>query len=342
VSSPVRSSTSAGERPVETAGRRHPRPVRLFSERYLLVGVWLLLAIFFAVAKPDSFLQAAAFHTIFGSYAIYVLMGLAALITSVVAQIDLSVVFVVGLSATVVPTSVTYWGFDIWAGVLVAVATGLACGALNALLVVKLRVNSFIATLGSGTVYLGIATGIAHEQPVAGLSEGFNTIAVEDVLGVPLTFWYGLVLAVFLTYFLAFTPLGRHMAFVGSNREVARLAGIRVTRILFGSYVAGGLLSGITGVLLSAQLGGYDPASTSAYLLPVFAILFLGASVVRPGRFNPVGIVIAAYFIATGTLGLQLFGLTGWVNQVFYGGALVVAVAVVTAVRKESGGAELH
>jgi ribose transport system permease protein len=62
----------------------------------------------------------------------------------------------------------------------------------------------------------------------------------------------------------------------------------------------------------------------------------------RPGRFHPIGVVIAAYFVATGTLGLQLFGLTGWVNQVFFGGALVVAVAVVTAVRKESGGAEPH
>jgi ribose transport system permease protein len=100
--------------------------------------------------------------------------------------------------------------------------------------------------------------------------------------------------------------------------------------------VVGGLISGLAGVLLASTLAGYDPNTSTNYLLPAFAAVFLGTSVITPGRFNPMGAFIAVYFLQTGIVGLQLAGLTGWVSDVFYGGALVLAVSATTLIRKRA------
>ena len=127
------------------------------------------------------------------------------------------------------------------------------------------------------------------------------------------------------------------MTFVGANREVARLAGVRVNRIRFMSYVSGSTIAGLGGVLLVSSLGGFDPSSSAGYLLPALSAVFLGTAVVQPGRFNPIGTLIGIYFLASGILGLQLMGLGGWIEDVFYGAALVVAVAVSSLIRRRRG-----
>ena len=312
----------------------HPADVRVFTERYMLVGIWILMIATFAIAAPSTFLQGATFQTIFSGSAIYVLLGLSALCTAVVGDLDLSVPFIAGLSATFVPTLVSLHGWNVAVASLVTIAVACLAGLLNGLIVVRARVEALIGTLGTGTVFLAIGEGVSHQGAVSGLSAGFGGIATKDFLGLAAFFWYGIVLALFMAYLIAYTPLGRHMTFVGASREVARLAGVRVDRIRLGAYVWGGLLAGVAGVLLSAQLRGFDATASNQYLLPTFAVLFLSAAVVRPGRFHPVGVVIAGYFIATGTVGLEILGFSGWIEQLFYGAALVLAVGAVSTVRR--------
>ena len=133
--------------------------------------------------------------------------------------------------------------------------------------------------------------------------------------------------------------MGRHAIFVGANREVARLAGIRVNRIRFLTYVMSGTLCGVGGAILVCGLGGFDPSSSQSYLLPGFSAMFLGTAVVKPGTFNPVGTMIAIYFLNTGIVGLEVLGVSGWVSDVFYGAALVIAVSVSALVRRRQLGA---
>ena len=141
-----------------------------------------------------------------------------------------------------------------------------------------------------------------------------------------LEFFYGAALALAFAYVLGFTPLGRHMRFVGASREVSRLSGVRVNRIRFGSFVAASALSGIGAVVTVAALGSYNATTSDSYLLPVFASVFLGTAVIQPGQFNPIGTWIGIYFLATGISGLEDLGLQTWVSDVFYGGVLVIAV----------------
>jgi ribose transport system permease protein len=329
----------------ESASRRHLLE-RLFHQsgeagfvgRYALLGVWLVLAAFYALVAND-FLTAGTFQAIFGSQQAYVFLGMAAVVTLAVGEFDLSIASNMGFGAVLIAILVVQHQWAPLPAVLVSLGACAGIGLLNGVIVVRLGIDAIVTTLGMGTLVLGITEKISNGASVAGLSTSLSNWANANfLLNLPVSFYYGLVLALFLAYVMRFTPLGRHMAFVGSNREVARLAGVRVQRIRVGAYVTAGLLSGLGGVLLSIGNGGFDPSSAATYLLPAFSATFLGTSAIRPGRFNALGTMAAIYFLVTGITGLQLLGYTGWVSDVFYGAALIVAIVISTAARRRTVG----
>ncbi len=307
------------------------------SARGAVLGVWALLILGYGLAKPDLFLTKGTFQTIFGSQQALVFLSAALLCTLCVGEfVDLSVAAVFGMSATVVSVLNVQYGWGIWSASIVAVLVGVGCGAVNALLAVRLGVNTIVVTLGMGTLLLGLALWASDLQAVSGLPADFGGLALHPFLGLPASFWEGLVLIAIFGYVSHLTPLGLHMRFVGANREVSRLSGIRVKRLRLGGFVMAGLISGIGGVLSAAASGGFDPNVSPSYLLPTFAATFLGTAVLFPGRFNPFGTLVAIYFLATGILGLQLMGVASWVTSVFYGGVLVVAVSISTVLHRRT------
>ena len=153
-------------------------------------------------------------------------------------------------------------------------------------------------------------------------------------VGFSLIFYYGIAATLILFYVFEFTPLGRRLLFVGRGRSVSRLSGLRVTRIRWGSFIVCGAFAGLAGIMYAGSLGGADPASGQTFLLPAFAACFLGATAIRPGRFNAIGTFIAVYFLVSGITGLQLLGVQNFVQQLFYGGALVIAVALSQLARR--------
>lgn len=342
---PAESPTALGDRPKPASrsgfmSRFHQPGQASAVSRYALVGVWLLVAAVYAIAEPSVLLTSGTFQTIFGSQQALVFLGMAAVVTFAVGEFDLSIASILGLGATLVPVLVVREGWDPYLASVFAVFACAAVGALNGFIVVRLGIDPIITTLGMSTLLLGLTQGFAHSQAVSGLSSSFGNVATTVVaFGLPATFFYGLALALLLAYIMRFTPLGRHMAFVGANREVARLAGVRVSRIRMGAYVVSGIICGVGGVLVAATVGGFDPNSSPTYLLPALSATFLGTAAIRPGRFNPLGTMVAIYFLVTGIVGLQLLGYTGWISDVFYGVALIVAVIASTLTRRRSVGA---
>jgi ribose transport system permease protein len=332
--SPPLAASDAG-----TAASAQPRPkvdLKDLASRTSLIGIWLLVFALNAIFQGDVFLQSGTFQTIFGSEFELVFLTVALIVTFTVGEFDLSIASCMGLAGTLVPVLAVQQDWPLGLAVLAALAASATVGAVNGFLVVKVGVDAIVATLGMATLVLGLTLWTTDVNAVSGLPDSFTQVASRDVIGLPIGFFYGLGACVILAYVLTMTPLGRRMAFVGSSREVARLAGINVNRIRFGAYVVGGLISGLAGVLLASTLAGYDPNTSTNYLLPAFAAVFLGTSVITPGRFNPMGAFIAVYFLQTGIVGLQLAGLTGWVSDVFYGGALVLAVSATTLIRKRA------
>lgn len=301
-----------------------------------LLIVWALVILGFALYEPKTFLQAGTFQTIFSSPVELIFLALALVVTFCVGEFDLSVAGLMGLSGTLVSLLAVNHGFNPWAATVLAVAASAFVGFVNGLLVVRLGVNAIVVTLGTGTLAIGIALWLTNLNTINGLPASFSRMAIYGVGGISVSFFYGLALTILLTYILVATPLGLRMSFVGANREVARLAGVRVNRIRLGAYVFSGLISGVGGIVLAATLGGYDPSSSQNYLLPAFAAVFLGTAAIQPGKFNPFGAFIGIFFLQTGIVGLQLAGLTGYIEDLFYGGTLVVAVTISTLVRRRT------
>ncbi|WP_022882234.1 ABC transporter permease [Gryllotalpicola ginsengisoli] len=323
--------------PLEAPDRGAPRGFGWFSSRFAVVGVWVLLIILYGVLEPSTFLTSGTFKTIFSSQQALMFLTAALLCTIIVGEfVDMSIASNFGLAAIFVSVLNVNAHWNVWVAALAAIAISTAAGALNGWLVVRLGVNTIVVTLGMGTFLLGIALWVSNLTPVSGLPGSFAQISLFQLFGLPVNFYEGVVLLLFFAYVMRFTPLGRNMRFVGANREVSRLAGIRVTRIRFGAFVFAGLIAGIGGVLSAAATGGFDPSVSQSYLLPMFAATFLGTAIFEPGKFNPLGTLVAVFFLATGVIGLQLLGLAAWVSSVFYGGVLVVAVTISTLLHARS------
>ena len=127
---------------------------------------------------------------------------------------------------------------------------------------------------------------------------------------------------------IEYLPVGRYLYASGGNPVAARLAGVRVDRIVYGSLVASSLVAGITGVVLAARIGTASPDIGPSYLLPAFSAVFLGSTQIKPGRVNVLGTLIAIYLLATGVKGLQLAGAPSYTDDLFNGLALIIAVAL--------------
>lgn len=301
------------------------------TERFGILALWGVMIAVYSAIESSNFDTSGTFQTIFGSQAALVFLSMAFLCTIIVGEfVDLSVAAILGLCATIIPVLSVLHHVNVALASIVAVAVGVTAGTINGLLVVYAGVNTIVVTLGMSTLLTGVALAITHLNAVSGLSNSFGKLALANVGGLPISFYYGIALTLGFAYVLAFTPLGRHMRFVGANREVSRLAGVRVNAIRFGAFVVAGALCGIGGVVISAGLGGFDPNTSATYLLPTVSAVFLGTAVIRPGRFNPIGTWIGVYFLATGILGLEELGLASWISDVFYGAALIIAVLLTT------------
>jgi ribose transport system permease protein len=314
--------------PAESAPRpRRALTVGTLANRYGLVIAWLVVIAVFSITLPDTFFQLSNFQTILGSQAVLLVITLGVIVSLTVGEFDLSVGGVVNVSVVVMGylNGVHHW--PVIPSIIAVLAVGLIVGAINAYLTVGVGIQSIIVTLGMGTLLQGLALGI-NANAVPGLAPDLVSVMRSTLFGVQLAFYFGLALTILAWYVYRFTPVGRYLFFVGAGREVARLAGLRVGAIRAGAMLTTSLMGSLAGIMLVGLLGSSDPNVGPNFLLPAFAAAFLGATAISPGRFNPWGTFIAVYFLVTGITGLQLAGFSSWVENVFYGGSLVVAVAV--------------
>lgn len=302
-------------------------PLGDLMTRYGLIITWLIVIAVFSALRPSTFFTVTNFQTILSAQAILLILTIALVPSLAAGEYDLSIAGVMGISFVLVGylTALHHWPVGVV--VVVCLMCGVVVGLINIVLIIFVGVESIVATLGLGTLLIGASFGI-NELPISGVPQSLVTVGTTTIFGIQAVFFYGLALVAITWYVLAWTPLGRYVYFVGAGRDVARLSGIRVNLIRAGTLMFSSVLSALAGILLAGQLGSSDPNAANQYLLPAFAGAFLGATAITPGRFNAWGSFIAVYFLLTGITGLELVGLSGWIEQVFYGGSLVVAVAL--------------
>ena len=306
-----------------------------FAEAFALVGALLVLFAVFGALKPVAFLSWANITTMLGSQSVLVFLTLALIIPLTAGDFDLSIAATLTLSAMLVAVLNAQLAVPLPVAMLVAIGVGAIIGVVNAMFVLYFRIPSLIVTLGTGTFLNGITLWVSGSNTISGVDFVLvNYVVVQRIFGISLVFYYALILSIVIWYFLAYTAAGRRLLFVGRGREVARLSGIRVDRVRFCCFIASGVISAITGILYVGTIGAADPNSGNTFLLPAFAAAFLGATAISPGRFNAFGSLVAVYFLVIGITGLSMLGIQTYVQNLFYGGALVLAVALSQLVRK--------
>lgn len=297
-----------------------------WSQKYGMLIVLLGLVILFSLLRPSTFPTVANLQSILNNQAVLLLISLAAMCGLIVGAFDLSIAATVSLSSALVIGLQGEFGVPWPIAALICLAIGAAIGFINGQFIIR-KLNSFVVTLATSTIISGIALWYTGGQVLfADIDPTFLVAGRGRLFG----FVYPLYLTAFiiavLWYVLERTPFGREMYATGFNTEAARLTGLPTKRLTVAGLMIGGALAALAGVAQSAKIASGQPDIGAVFLLPAFASAFLGASAIRPGRFNPLGTVIGVYLVATGFTGLVLLGVDIWVQPVFYGCVLVVAI----------------
>jgi ribose transport system permease protein len=321
------------------AAAKPKRRINLGFDKYSGLYVWALLVVIFALWIPDLFLSWDNFRTILSFQAISKIVALGLIIPVAAGAFDLTIAGALTVSAVF-----TGWALLNHKGVVFActgaLLIGVIIGLANALVVVKFKVDSFIGTLGMSSILAAVAYMISGGGqlvlPEAGYGP-FLEFARQQWFGISASVYYAGALAVVIWWMLEYTPGGRYLYAVGGNPVAARLAGVKVGRIIMLSFVASAVVASFAGIVYLSQNANGAPDSGVNYLLPAFSAVFLGATQIRPGRVNVLGTLVAILLLATGVTGLQLGGAPTYVTQLFNGAALIIAMALAARTARRRG-----
>lgn len=304
------------------------------GERYALIGVWILLSLVFILLLPDTFPSVANLSNMLGSQAVLLILTLGLIFPLRAGDLDLSVASVLTLAATIVASLNVNFGWSVWTASAVAIIAGLLVGVTNGFIVTRFDINPLIVTLGTGTLVVGLSAIVSNSRTITGVDPALsNAVLFKPFWGIPIDFYYAVALCFVVWFVFEKTAFGQKLLFVGQNKDVARLNGVAVKKVRFVSLVISGGVAALAGVVYVGTTGSADPTSGAGFLLPAFAAAFLGSTTIKVGRFNAWGTLVAVYFLVTGITGLQLMGAQTYVQDLFYGGGLVIAVVLSKIVR---------
>jgi ribose transport system permease protein len=319
-----------GQRARPSAGRRFG------LDRFAILIVFACLVIGFGIAKPSTFLSIGNLSNILGSQAVLFILVMAVILPTLMGDfVDLSLGASAGVSAMTLAVLNVQHGVPALLACVAGIGAAVVVGLVNVYFVVHFDNDPFIVTLGTMTIVQGIIYIISGDNSVGIVSTSLsNWVFTNSFLSIPLEFYYGLAIFLVVWYVLSYTPVGQKALVIGQSREVARLTGVRVNRQRSWAFILAAAIAGVAGIAYAATNGTVDPTAGSALILPAYAAVFLGATAIKPGRINPVGALVAVYFLATGTAGLELLGTQDYIQQIFYGAALVVAITIPKVTRQ--------
>lgn len=302
---------------------------RLHLDKYSALYLWAAFMIFFGLTQPDTFLTWTTFKLVFIENVIVAVLALAFLVPLATGTYDLSIGAMMSMSLVITSYLAKHNSMPVVLAMLLALFACAVAGFLSGFFVVKLGVNSFIATLGMSEVIVAFVLHTSSQSITSPFKQAYMDIGAKEVFGLPRYFFYMLILALIIWFIFEHKPVGRFMFATGGNPEAARLAGVRTNWLVWGSLVASGLIAGLAGAVYSWKVGNYATSVGPGYLFPAVAAVFFGASQLK-GRPNVWGTLIALYALAFGIKGLQLTfsSNTIWIEPLFQGVSLLAAVSL--------------
>ena len=332
-------STALEPAPGALRGASPARRLAALLPVYGLVLLTALLALAFSLALPDTFPTWLNARSMLSDKAVIAMLSLAATVPMMTGKIDLTVGYGVVLWH-IMAISLQIAGVPWPLAVLLVMAAGAAFGLLNGLLVEVAQIDSFIATLGTGTVTYAIALWWTGGRQVIGrLSPAFFRLDTASLLGIPVPAFYVLAIAGALWVASVYAPLGRYLYAIGANPRAAELNGIPTRRYTTLAFMVSGLITAFAGVILAARLRVGQASVGLEFLLPALVGAFLGSTTITPGRVNVWGTVIGVVILAIGISGIEQLGGAFWVEPAFNGATLLVAIGLAGWTGRRQGAA---
>jgi rhamnose transport system permease protein len=323
-------TTKPAARTVLRGGGDGGQPLRRALLRWESALVLVLVAVIvFGSVHSSTFLDGTNFFYIGLNMGEIAIMALPLTLIVMTGEMDLSVASMLGLSGAVMG-SLFHDGWSVWAAMAAALAVGAAGGALNGLLVAKMGLPSIAVTIGTLTLFRGLAEVVLAPRTVTGFPISLTKIGVVPVQGTQIA-WSALiflVLAVVFGVVLHATPLGRSITAIGLQPEAARFSGIRVDRITFGLYVVSGVFCAFAGILFTLKNSSVSYDAGTGLELNVVAIVLLGGVSVFGGRGTVAGVVLAVAIVGCLQQALTQMGVKPEVQNIVTGGLLLISVVV--------------
>ncbi len=326
-----------------------PAPRRAISLQMLLLSsrayiALVVLAIVFAFLSP-AFLTTGNLVILTKQVALNAILGIGMTFVILTAGIDLSVGSIVGLAGMiagglinqglVLPMFGVAIFFNIWIVMLIALLVGILVGAINGLLITRLNVTPFIATLGMLYVARGAALLRSNGATFPNLignpelgNMGFPILGAGTFLRLPIPIWIMVAFALVAAFVAMKTPFGRQVYAVGGNERAAELSGIRVKRIKLLCYIISGFCAAVVGLIISSQLVASHPATGETYELNAIAVVVLGGTSLMGGRGTMGGTIIGAFVIGVLSNGMVLLGISEFWQTVIKGLVIILAVVI--------------
>jgi len=324
----------------QKSGALSDRKKDIIQKFAALGSLFMLIAVFSATSS--------AFFTIDNGMTVALqvtsiaFLGIGATCVIITGGIDLSVGSVLALAGVVAALAVKDYGMPVWLGMIVGILTGSICGFINGLLVTKMKLPPFIATLGMMMIARGVALQITGARAVSGLGESFGELGNGSLFrivnigddgfptvvfpGIPYPVILMIVIALAVSYMLNRSVLGRHIYAVGSNADAARLSGVNVSRIVNFTYVLSGTLAGLTGCVLMSRLVTAQPNEGVMYELDAIASAVIGGTSLIGGVGTISGTAIGAFVIGILRNGLNMNGVSAFTQQIIIGLVILVTV----------------
>ena len=296
---------------------------------YGLVILTASLILLFSILLPNTFPTMLNLRAIVSDKAIIAMLSLAAMIPMAAGRIDLTVGYGIVLWHILAISLQTVFGIPWPIAVMIVLSLGALVGFCNGILVEVAKIDAFIATLGTGTVLYALALWHTGGRQIVGtLPDGFYAINGTFVGGLPITGFYVLAITVALWLVLEYTPIGRYLYAIGANPRAAELNGIPTRKFVVGAFMSSGVLTALAGIILASKLRIGQASVGLEYLLPALVGAFLGSTTIKPGRVNVWGTIVGVAILAVGISGIQQFGGSFWVEPMFNGVTLLVAIGI--------------
>ncbi|MFQ6112532.1 MAG: ABC transporter permease [bacterium] len=292
----------------------------------LCIVLWILSPHFLTVSNLLNVAQQTAINAI-------IAVGMTFVI--ITAGIDLSVGSLVAFSGVVL-ASVLHAGIGLPLAILAGLGTGLVCGLVNGLLITYGRLPPFISTLGMMSVARGAALLYTQGRPISGFSGNFRLVATGELLHIPapviiMVFVYGMA-----HFVLTRTKVGRYTYAIGGNEEAALLSGVNVRFYKTTVYGVCGMLSGLAAIILTARLNSAQPIAGIMYELDAIAATVIGGTSLMGGQGTVLGTLIGAFIMGILRNGLNLLGVSSFIQQIVIGSVIILAVLMDMALKKQS------